>query len=61
MHYTSGVVLIESKERNEFYYCLFSLILADRQGRDGTDLNGNAHMLFSTLKDIIQAQSKTSS
>ena len=42
MLYTSGVVLIESKERNEFYYGLFSLILVYGHGRGGVDINGNA-------------------
>ena len=45
-HYTSGIVLIESKERNEFYYSLFSLILVYHQDRNGKYWNANAQMLF---------------
>ena len=44
MHYTSVAVLIESKERNDFYYGLFSLTLVYRHGRDGIDLKGNTHV-----------------
>ena len=52
MLYTSGVVLIESKERNEFYYGLFSLILVYGHGRGGVDINGNAQVI-----DRVKAKS----